>query len=64
MPVASINQDSAEHIGIGELIRRTGWGSNRAMRLALLGEIRTQIKPGRPVQFHAGDVERIAAEAK
>lgn len=58
------NEPDATFIGITELIARTGWGSNRAMRLALLGELRTKILPGRPVQFHAGDVERLAAEAK
>jgi hypothetical protein len=45
----------------GTLLGTNGWG---VQRRALLGEIRTRVLPGTPIQFHGGDVERLAKEKR
>jgi hypothetical protein len=52
------------YVGHGEAVEATGWGAARLLRLALLGEIKTEIKPGRAIQYNLGDIERIMASTK
>lgn len=66
MPTVTLSSSlrTSDYIGVGAVIRMTGWGTSRLMRLCMLGEVGVDLRPGRPPRYSVRDIERIMSESK
>jgi hypothetical protein len=56
-----LERASSEYISGRQACAILECASSSLQRMALLGQVRTDLKPGVPIRYHKGDVEKLKA---